>query len=98
MPGQAKALMKPEIWPGLAWPISAWLWPAHSLKPGQAHHYHQCTKQIEVRWHWVRDLVKEGQIMVTKCKGTEQTADVLTKALPRPKHRQHVEGMGLTTV
>ncbi len=47
---------------------------------------HQCTKHIEVRWHWVHDLIKEGQIMVTKCKGMEQTTDVLTKVLLCPKH------------
>src|SRR5258707_13476953 len=42
--GRAKALTKPDIWLGLAWPISAWLWPAHGLRPGQAKHY--CAEMI----------------------------------------------------
>jgi len=37
-PGQAKALMKPGSWPSLAWPNWAWLWLAHGLRPGHAHH------------------------------------------------------------
>jgi hypothetical protein len=37
--GQAKAVVRPWLWPGLAWPNQAWLGLAHSLKPGCAHHY-----------------------------------------------------------
>ena len=36
--GQAKSQKKPSLWPGLAWPIWAWLGPAHGLRPGQAQH------------------------------------------------------------
>jgi hypothetical protein len=60
--------------------------------------FHKRTKHIAIRWHWVRDLVREGHICVGSCRDREQTADVLTKAIPRPKHRQHTAEMGLTTV
>ena len=35
---QAKAALKPSKWPGLAWPIWAWLGLAHGLRPGLAKH------------------------------------------------------------
>lgn len=56
------------------------------------------TKHIAIRWHWVRDLVRDGHICIESCRDKEQTADVLTKAIPRPKHSQHRAEMGLTTV
>ena len=48
--------------------------------------FHKWSKHIEIRWHWVRDLVQEGTINVESCRDPDQTADVLTKALPCPKH------------
>ena len=58
--------------------------------------FHKRTKHISIRWHWIRELVRDGTIDIETCRDPEQTADVLTKALPRAKHRQHVQEMGLT--
>jgi len=60
--------------------------------------FHKRSKHIEIRWHWVRDLVQEGKIYVNSCRDPEQTADVLTKALPCPKHKKHTSDMGLVSV
>jgi hypothetical protein len=57
--------------------------------------FHKRAKHIDIRWHWIRDQVQEGTIDVQSCRDPEQTADVLTKALARPKHRKHSEEMGL---
>jgi len=60
--------------------------------------YHKRTKHIDIRWHWVRDLVNEGHINIVDCRDPEQTADILTKQTARPKlldcHR--FEGVGNT--
>ena len=60
--------------------------------------FHKRSKHIAIRWHWVRDLVQEGKIYVNSCRDPEQTVDVLTKALPRPKHQKHASDMGLVSV
>jgi ribosomal protein S12 methylthiotransferase accessory factor YcaO len=57
--------------------------------------FHKRAKHIDIRWHWIRDQVQEGTIDVQSCRDPEQTANVLTKALARPKHRKHSEEMGL---
>jgi hypothetical protein len=44
--------------------------------------FHKRTKHIAIRWHWVRELVQEGTIVVKSCRNPEQTADILTKPLP----------------
>jgi hypothetical protein len=60
--------------------------------------FHKRSKHIEIRWHWVRDLVQAGKICVESIRDPEQTADVLTKALPRPKYQKHTADMGLVSV
>jgi hypothetical protein len=57
--------------------------------------FHKQSKHIDIRWHWIRDLVEENTIEVQSCRDPEQTADILTKALAHPKHRKHSEEMGL---
>jgi hypothetical protein len=57
--------------------------------------FHKRTKHIEVRWHWIRELVQEGTIEIESRRDPEQTADVLTKALHREKHLKHIKEMGL---
>ena len=60
--------------------------------------FHKCLKHIEIHWHWVRNLVQEGTIYINGCHDPDQTADVLTKALPCPKHKKHTNDMGLVSV
>ena len=60
--------------------------------------FHKRTKHIAIRWHWVRDLVRDGILQIGACRDKDQTADILTKALPRPKHSQHTLEMGLSMV
>src|SRR5712691_831153 len=60
--------------------------------------FHKRTKHIDTRWHWIRDLVQDSIITIESCRDADQTADVLTKALPRPKHEQHAAEMGLVSI
>ena len=59
--------------------------------------FHSQSKHIMVRWHWIRELVQENTISVNTCHNLDQTADILTKALPCQKHAKHVAAMGLTS-
>ena len=59
--------------------------------------FHNQTKHIAIRWHWVRELVEQKLITIESCCDPEQTADILTKALPRPKHSKHTSEMGLAS-
>ena len=58
--------------------------------------FHKRSKHIATHWHWIRELVQDGTISVESLRDPEQTADVLTKALPCQKHIKHVAEMGLT--
>jgi hypothetical protein len=58
--------------------------------------FHKRAKHIGTQFHSVKEQVQDGVITIESVRSQQQTADVLTKPLPRPKHRQHVGEMGLT--
>ena len=45
--------------------------------------FHNRTKHVEIKFHFVRDLVAKGHISVDYVPTTEQAADACTKALPK---------------
>ena len=36
-------------------------------------------RHVELKWHWVQDMVKEGNAQLKSVRGTENLADHLTK-------------------
>jgi hypothetical protein len=57
--------------------------------------FHARTKHIKIRHHWVRDLVNDKVLNMQSCRDPEQTADILTKPLPKPKHQRHRYEVGM---
>lgn len=53
------------------------------------------SRHVDVRVHFLRDMVRDGSVKLIKCAGTQNVADALTKSLPRPafhKHREFLKG------
>ena len=48
--------------------------------------FHGRTKHIDIRFHFIRDLVAKGEIELKFCSTDEQLADIFTKALSCQKH------------
>jgi Reverse transcriptase (RNA-dependent DNA polymerase) len=48
--------------------------------------FHKRSKHVDIRWHWVRDLVQDRLINIQDCCNPDQTADILTKALQKQKN------------
>jgi hypothetical protein len=57
---------------------------------------HKCTKRIDIKYHYLWEKVARLKIEFKYCPREQMLADVLTKALPKPKHHFCVEGIGLT--
>jgi hypothetical protein len=50
---------------------------------------------VDVRVHFLRDMVRDGAVKLSKYAGTQNGADALTKSLPKPashKHREFLHG------
>lgn len=48
--------------------------------------FHNRTKHIDVRYHFLREVVQNGEIDIRYMPTNRMPADFLTKALPGPKH------------
>ncbi|BES98060.1 Hydra magnipapillata [Nesidiocoris tenuis] len=57
--------------------------------------YHSRTKHIDIRHHFVREAVEEKKIVLQHTPTEEMTADILTKALPGPRHTLLLSSLGL---
>lgn len=57
--------------------------------------FHERTKHIGVRYHFVRDACERNLIHTSYLPTAEMTADILTKILPKEAHWKHVHGLGL---
>jgi len=50
---------------------------------------HQQSKHINIQYHWIRDEIIKETINLESCRDPDQTANILTKALSKPKHHKH---------
>ena len=57
--------------------------------------FHRRTKHIEIKWHWIRDVVKEGKVKIEYIRTNEMVADGLTKPLPSKTFNSFVNMMGM---
>ncbi|KAM1196494.1 hypothetical protein ACFX2J_022854 [Malus domestica] len=57
--------------------------------------FHQKTRHISRKFHFIRDAIQEKKIKLVYCKSEEQMADILTKALPKEKFNYFREMLGV---
>ena len=57
--------------------------------------FHDKSKHIEVRYHFIRDMVQKGAIKLKYVPTEEQVADVLTKPLDRVKFEYFRDKLGV---
>lgn len=60
--------------------------------------FHDRTKHIETRFHFIRECVQDGKVAVDYVHTGEQLADILTKALPREKFQELREKLGMVNL
>lgn len=56
---------------------------------------HRTTKHIDLRYHFIKDLVQEGKMCVKYLCTEDMIVDVLTKPLCVQKHKKFVECLKL---
>ena len=59
---------------------------------------HKNSKHFKRRFHSIREHVKDGDIKICKVHTDLNVADPLTKQLPRAKHDQHRNSMGVRVI
>ena len=57
--------------------------------------FHDCSKHIDIRYHYIRDMVQRGAIRIQHIGTDEQVADILTKPLGKVKFLTLRERLGV---
>ena len=57
--------------------------------------YHGKTKHIQIRYHYVRDMVAQKEVILKHISTSEMVADPLTKPIARDVFIRHVKSLGL---
>jgi hypothetical protein len=60
--------------------------------------FHDRSKHIETRFHFIRECVQDGKIAVEYVPTGEQLADIMTKALPRAKFQELRQKLGVINI
>jgi hypothetical protein len=65
------------------------------IKMTENHVFHDKSKHIEIRYHYICDMVQRGAIKLQYVSTDEQVVDVLTKPLSRVKFEHFRENLGV---
>jgi hypothetical protein len=84
-----------ELFPSLRTQTTLFCDNQAALKLTTDDNYHAHTKHIDIRFHFIQQVIASGAIKMVYCPTDDMTADVLTKALPRWKVMCHGLGLGL---
>jgi len=57
--------------------------------------FHDRSKHIEIRYHFIRDWVQCGVVQLQYIQNDEQVENIFTNTLPRGKHVYFRDNMGL---
>ena len=60
--------------------------------------HHSCTKHIDIRHHFVRDIFEDGEIDVKYIASEKMPADLLTKSLNAYKRKMCCKLIGLKII
>jgi hypothetical protein len=55
---------------------------------------HKSGKYIECKYHFIREIVSQGDAVVAKIVSIKNLVDTFTKTLPQKTLESHLEGMG----
>ena len=60
--------------------------------------FHDKSKNFEIKFHYIRDMVQRGAMKLQYLAKDKQTADVLTKPLARVKFEYFKENLGVIQI
>jgi len=65
------------------------------IRMTENHVFHDRTKHIEIKYHYIRDMVEKGAVKLQYVPTNEQTVDMLTKPLSRMKFEHFRNKLGV---
>lgn len=59
--------------------------------------YQSSSKHVDVRFHWIREVLEEGTVTMSYVSTSSNLANLFTKALPWVKHSKGCTALKLVT-
>ena len=56
---------------------------------------HGHAKHIDIKYHHIRDEVKRGEVQLEYCETATMLADIMTKGLHGPRHKDLTAALGI---
>ena len=56
---------------------------------------HGRAKHMDTRYHYIRDEVKRGEVQLEYCETSVMMADIMTKGLSGPRHKDLTTALGI---
>ena len=60
--------------------------------------FHQKSKHIDTRYHFIRELVSNGEVHLKPCRTSDQLADIFTKPLAVDLFEFHKRNLGVVSL
>ena len=60
--------------------------------------FHQKRKIIDIRYHFIRELVRNGEVRLKPCKCRNQFADIFSKSLEKDMFEFHRRNLGVVSL
>ena len=57
--------------------------------------FHAHTKHIDIKHHYVRDMIKDQDIVIISCTSKENLANIFMKSLPQEQHAYLIKQFGM---
>ena len=57
--------------------------------------FHAYTKHINIKHHYIHDMIKDQDIVIISCASKENLADIFTKSLPQEQHTYLIKQFGM---
>ena len=66
-----------------------------TIELSKKHAFHKRSKHIDIRYHFIRELINNGQIYLEFCKSEDQSVDIFSKPLAKERFEHLRKGLGI---
>ena len=84
-----------EVIPSIQKPIEIFCDNTGAIAQAKEPRSHHSTKHILRKFHYIREVLERGDIVVEKIDTDQNLADPFTKPIPQVRHEKHADCIGL---
>ena len=66
-----------------------------TIELSKNHVFHKRSKHIDIRYHFIRELINNGEIYLEFCKSEDQSADIFTRPLEKQRFEHLRKVLGI---